>query len=250
MPGKRRGMGYEAIADVIRTRIVSGELQPGEKIPSESQIMDDYDVGRETAYRALQVLRNEGLTVSRQGAPTRVRRFHPIRRSATKRLASEVWGSGTSMWDIDVRDERATPRDIEVTEIDAPTRIASALGIRRGTRVVRRSRRYFLDDDPIMAAVSYLPADIAAGTQIAEEDTGAGGTYARLSDLGHAPEGFTEEMRVRMPTKEEAALLDLQRGTPVILLVRTARDASNRVVEVNEMILDSSAYVLDYEVPS
>lgn len=250
MSTRKRGMGYEAIADVLRSRIISGELPPGEKVPSENVLMEEYGVGRDTAYRALQVLRDEGLTVSRRGAPTRVRRFHPIRRPANRRLSSEVWGGGASMWDLDVRDERPEVRDLEVEEVDASVRIAAALGVRRGERVVRRSRRYFLDDAPVMTAVSYLPASVAAGTQIAERDTGAGGIYARLRDLGHAPKGFTEEIRVRMPTKEEKADLRLQRGTPVILLVRTAVDADGRVVEVNEMVLDSSAYVLDYDISS
>lgn len=250
MSTRKRGMGYEAIADVLRTRIISGELPPGEKIPSENALMEEYGVGRDTAYRALQVLRDEGLTVSRRGAPTRVRRFHPIRRSANRRLASEVWGSGASVWDLDVRDEHPEVRDVEVGEVDASVRIAAALGVRRGERVIRRSRRYFLDDSPVMSAISYLPADIAAGTRIAEEDTGGGGIYARLQDLGHGPANFSEEIRVRMPTKEEKEALELQRGTPVILMVRTAVDADGRVVEVNEMVLDSSAYVLDYDIPS
>lgn len=251
MPSTRqRGIGYEAIADVLRSKILSGELPPGEKIPSENMLIEEYGVGRETAHRALQVLRDEGLTVSRQGAPTRVRRFHPIRRSATRRLSSEVWGCGTSMWDLDVRDERPEVRDIEVDEVGASARVASALSIKHGAPVIRRRRRYFLDGGPVMTAVSHLPADIAAGTQIAELDTGPGGIYARLQDLDHGPASFTEELRVRMPTKDEKKALVLQRGTPVILLVRTARDASGRVVEVNEMTLDSSCYILDYEIPS
>ncbi|MEK8141760.1 UTRA domain-containing protein [Streptomyces sp. M10(2022)] len=66
---------------------------------------------------------------------------------------------------------------------------------------MRRSRRYLLDGKPVLKAVSYLPAEIADGTPIAEVDTGPGGIYARLAELGHAPK-FREEIRVRMPSKE------------------------------------------------
>jgi GntR family transcriptional regulator len=248
--GKKRGIGYESIADVLRSRIASGELAPGDKVPSENEIMDDFGVGRDTAYKALQVLRDEGLTESRRGAPTRVRKFHPVRRSASKRLASGVWGAGTSMWDIDVRDERPKVIDVEVDRIEASSKVAAALGISRGTPVIRRSRRYVLNDKPVLASVSYLPADIADGTPIAEVDTGSGGIYGRLKELGHGPARFTEEIRVRMPSKEEKSRLNLERGTPVILLVRTAFTDSGRAVEVNEMVLDSSSYILDYDIPA
>lgn len=250
MTGKKRdtGVGYESIADELRARIANGDLPPGAKVPGEKELMATYSVSRETAYKALQLLRDEGLTESRQGAATRVRRFQPIRRSANSRLSAAVWGGGTSMWDIDVRDDRPEVTDIEVTRIEASARIAAALGIKRGTPVVRRSRRYLLDGKPVLKAVSYLPADIADGTQIAEADTGPGGIYARLKDLGFEPTEFGEEIRVRMPSREEKAVLQLDRGTPVISVVRTARTADDRVVEVNDMLLDASNYILDYVI--
>lgn len=248
LPGKKRGVGYEAIADILRSRIASGELPAGEKVPSENDLMETYGVGRETAYKALQLLRDDGLTVSRQGAPTRVRKFEPIRRYANKRLSADAWGSGTSMWDIDVRDEKTKVADVEVTRLESSPKVAAALNLPRGEAVVRRSRRYLLDGKPVLKSISYLPAAIVDDTPIAEVDTGPGGIYARLAELGHAPEMFREEIRVRMPNKEEKAQLKLDRGTPVIILVRTATTADGRVVEVNEMTMDSANYILDYVI--
>ncbi|WP_406325206.1 GntR family transcriptional regulator [Streptomyces niveus] len=248
MVSKKRGVGYEAIADILRSHIASGELPAGEKVPSENDLMEAYGVGRETAYKALQLLRDDGLTVSRQGAPTRVRKFEPIRRYANKRLSASVWGNGTSMWDIDVRDEKTKVTDVQVTRLESSSKVASALNLTRGEPVIRRSRRYLLDGKPVLKAISYLPAEIADGTAIAEDDTGPGGIYARLADLGHAPSVFREEIRVRMPSKEEKVQLKLDRGTPVIVLVRTASTADGRVVEVNEMTMDSASYILDYVI--
>ena len=50
-----------------------------------------------------------------------------------------------------------------------------------------------------------------------------------------------------MPAPEEADRLRLPAGTPVILISRTAMAHDGRTVEVNEMILDASAYVLEYD---
>lgn len=250
MTGKKRAtrVGYETVADRLRERIESGELPPGAKVPSEHDVMTEFEVGRETAAKALRRLRDEGLTVARQGAPTRVRDFKPIRRSANERLSKEVWGAGTSMWDIDVRDKKTTVADLEVNRIEATPRIAEALGIKRGQPVIRRRRRYLLDGRPVLKADSYLPAEIADGTRIAEPNPGPGGIYARLGDLGFGPARFKEELRVRMPNSQERVWLDLGPGTPVVGIVRVAITAAGRVVEVNEMVLDAGSYILDYVI--
>ncbi|WP_344583288.1 UTRA domain-containing protein [Streptomyces lunalinharesii] len=71
---------------------------------------------------------------------------------------------------------------------------------------------------------------------------------ARPAELGCPPVHFREEIRSRMPSGDEADRLCLGAGTPVIVVVRTALAAGGRAVEVNEMVLDSAAYVLTYDV--
>ncbi|MGW3558580.1 UTRA domain-containing protein, partial [Streptomyces sp. NPDC000963] len=90
-------------------------------------------------------------------------------------------------------------------------------------------------------------AELVRGTPIAERDTGPGGIYARLAELGRRPVRFREEIRCRMPTAEESERLALELGTPVILVDRTAFTEAGVAVELNEMTLDSSSYVLEYD---
>jgi GntR family transcriptional regulator len=246
LAGTKRG--YKEIADELRARIERGDYQPGQKIPSESEVMAEFDAGRETVTKALRLLKDLGLTVSSQGKPASVREFKPIRRSANERLSKEVWGAGTSMWSVDVRDAKPQVVNPRVERIEAAARIAEALGIRRGTPVILRRRHYALNGKPVLMADSYIPADLADGTPIAEVDTGGGGIYARLDDIGHGPVRFKEEVRARMPLRTEASLLRLDPGTPVICIVRSAFDAEGRIVEINEMTLDGGSYILDYVI--
>jgi GntR family transcriptional regulator len=240
--------GYKEIADELRARIERGDYQPGQKIPSESEVMAEFDAGRETVTKALRLLKDLGLTVSSQGKPATVRQFKPVRRPANARLSKEVWGGGTSMWAVDVQE--ATPKvdGLSVGRIEASPRIAEALGIQRGKPVVLRKRHYVLNGKPVLMADSYIPADLADGTPIAEPDTGEGGIYARLDDVGHGPVRFKEEVRTRMPYRAEAALLQLHPGTPVMCIVRSAFDSEGRTVEINEMTLDGGSYILDYVI--
>ncbi|GHF49857.1 hypothetical protein GCM10010218_34130 [Streptomyces mashuensis] len=76
-------MDYLRIAAELRARIASGELGPGEKVPSTRRITQEWGVAMATAGRALAVLREEGLVrtvpgvgtlVATDGAPRRGRR--------------------------------------------------------------------------------------------------------------------------------------------------------------------------------
>jgi GntR family transcriptional regulator len=176
-----------------------------------------------------------------------VRAFRPIRRQGIQRLARDGWGSGRSIWSADVGDRELTVDDVEVTEAAAPDGVAAVLGAEPDAAVWVRRRRFVLDGKPVMLSQSYLPAGIVAGSRITEPDTGPGGVYARLAELGHEPVHFREEIRGRMPSGQEADRLELAAGTPVILICRTAFTADGRAVEVNEMVLDAAAYVLEYD---
>lgn len=240
-------MGYREIADELRARIDSGELGPGARLPSENELMAVHGVEQLTARRALDVLKNEGLIQARRGSGTFVRDFQPVRRVSPNRLKASQWGSGRSVWTGDVPDRQLTVTDVRVDREEPPAHIASVLGA--GTALTRR-RVYSVDGRPVQLATSYYPADLVAGSRIAEADTGPGGAYARLAELDLEPVRFREEIRSRMPNPDEAAALDLPQGTPVILVVRTAYTRDERPVEVNEMTMDAGSYVLEYRFTS
>ncbi len=67
MPPREQGAPYRRIAAELRQKIESGQLRPGEQVPSASQLCQDYAVSRNTALRALRVLRDEGLIATEQG---------------------------------------------------------------------------------------------------------------------------------------------------------------------------------------
>ncbi|WP_386430634.1 GntR family transcriptional regulator [Streptomyces polygonati] len=197
-------------------------------------------------WEALGVLQQEGVAESRKGAGVFVREFRPVRRRGIDRLSARRWGAGGSIWEAD-----AVERDLDVDRLSvghttSPESVARVLELPAAAEVCVRSRRYVLDGKPVLAT-SYLSAELLAGTAITREDTGPGGVYARLAEIGHRPAHFREEVRSRMPSQDEAERLGLSPGTPVILIHRTAFTADGRAVELNEMTLDAAAYVLEYD---
>ncbi|MEU6460813.1 GntR family transcriptional regulator [Streptomyces sp. NPDC046976] len=238
---------YQRIAAELRAAIDAGRYGPGDRLPGENDLMTEHGVARMTARQALGLLQTEGVAEARKGAGVFVRDFRPIRRRGIERLARAGWGAGRSVWVADIGGRDLVVDSVEVSHEPASAVVAGVMGLDEAVSLCVRRRRFVLDGKPVLLATSYLPADLVANSPITEPDTGPGGVYARLADLGHAPARFREELRSRMPSRTEAERLQLPPGAPVIHLARTAFDAEGRVVELNEMILDSAAYVLEYD---
>ena len=246
LAGERK---YRVIAADLRAAIGRGEYPAGARVPGENDLMRQYQVARMTARQALAQLINEGLAVARKGSGVYVRDFRPVLRSGPGRLAGRNWGSGRSIWSADTSDRELLVDQLEVRRAVPPDHIRVLLDLPDDpdARVIARSRRYVLDRKPVLLSVSYLPAELAAGTMMEYPNPGPGGIYARLGETGHAPARFREDLRARMPEPEEASRRSLPPGTPVVDLVRTAYSADQLAVEVSEMIADASAYIFRYD---
>lgn len=243
---------YRQIAAALREAITSGRLAPGDRLPSESELVERYDVARMTARQAIQELRTEGLVVAEHGRGVFVRAAPVVRRLASERFARRHREQGKAAFSVEAETAgyTATVDRIKVYEGPAPEEIAERLGIAPGDTVVIRDRRYLANNEPVESAVSYVPVDLARGTVIAQPDSGPGGIYARLEEAGHTLDHFREEVGARMPTPDERRALQLSPGVPVLTLVRTAYDTEGRAVEVCDTVKAAYAYVLEYDFPA
>jgi GntR family transcriptional regulator len=241
------------VAGILRQEIRNGAFPPGSVLPSEPELAARFGVSRSLVNRALALLRAEGLVRPERGRRTTVNPIPIIRRAAVSRQRRDVReaAGARGAFDSELRSLNLTPKS-EVTpeQAAAPAHIAEMLGVDEGAPVLARRRRMFADNVPVQLAVSYIPWEIAEGTQLAEVDTGPGGVYSRLADLGHAPATFTETMRVRPPEGNEAQALGMDLDQRVIAIYRTARTAENRIVEVNEIVLPAHQWELSYEWPA
>jgi len=240
------GPAYERIAALLRTAILDGQLTG--RLPSLDALSAQHNVTREVVRRAVEILRGEGLVVTHQGKGTYVRVFERIVRRSPSRPSPQRWRAGHKIQDADTRIRRRTA-DVVVGDGPAPGFVAQALGIAEDEPVLFRSRRFLVDRRPVQLATSYLPLDLVGGTRIAYTDTGPGGIYARLAELGHAPTRFTERLTARAPRPAEVERLELTTAVGVLVfdITRYAFTQAGRCVEVNAMILDATAYELVYD---
>jgi GntR family transcriptional regulator len=241
--------GRQRVVDDLIERIDSGDLPAGAKLPSLTEIAAAYSVSRDTAQKAVDAVVDEGLVNRRHGSGNYVRDFLAIPRESPGRLSRQHWLADKAIQDADTG---SRPRDVEpeISETPAPEWVAAALGIEPGSTVVCRDRLFFVDQRPVQIAISYIPVDLARGTPMAEKDTGPGGTYRRLTEVGHMPVRFVERVLARLARRHEAQRLNLPPLVPVIQITRAAFDEADRCCEINRMVLDSSAYELIYKFDS
>jgi GntR family transcriptional regulator len=238
------------IAEELRREIGQGVYGPGERLPSGSDLMNRFGVARQTVQNAVDQLRAEGLVLSVAGRGWFVSERKPIVRLARNRLskAERTEGRGTFM--SDAAAGRWQPAvTVKVRREQAGDDVRSYLGLGAGQEheVVVRDRVMRADGEVVQLAVSYLPAEIAGGTRLEEADTGPGGAYARLEEMGFELTHFTEVVSARSPRPREAELLQLPLGFPVLQVVRVAF-AGDRAVEVNYITMSSERYQLVYQI--
>lgn len=75
MGGRKMKPVYILIMDYIKGKILSGELKPGDKVPSENELAKRFEVSRLTARKALERLEYEGIVTRIQGLGTFVASF-------------------------------------------------------------------------------------------------------------------------------------------------------------------------------
>lgn len=161
---KRTGIPlYVQLEQILKSRIVMGELSPGMKIPSDKELCETYQVSSITARQAVLNLVNEGILYRQQGKGTFVREgISEVKNIMTLKVKGDIQ---------DVIPENLARQNVKVVGMDilhCPERILRTLKLKADQEImlIRRSR---MDDGvPVSYIKNYLPAEI--GRKIAEKD--------------------------------------------------------------------------------
>jgi GntR family transcriptional regulator len=240
---------YQQIADRLRDQIDSGALQPGERLPSEPDLVRQFDASRNTVRLAIALLTNQGLVVTRQGLGTFV--TEPARpfTALLSRIPTHLPVQSASTVLPEVSNSQAEPETTRqiVEQAPASASVAEKLEISPGDLVVIRRRNGAIGEVPWMIMASYFPMDIASGTPLEQAGDIEGGSVKLLADLGFTQAGFVDEIGARMPNAREYAFFGLSTGTPVLVVNRTAY-TQERPIRMTRYIYRADRVRLAHEV--
>lgn len=163
MAYKSPGMGYADVADHVRARIKSGELAPGDTLPSVAEIREQFGVATKTVSRALGVLKSEGLVTSRGSLGTVVAQS-PLVITGSDRL-NRMAQNGRQY----APGETSTGHRVMRRSVHDPE-VCKALDLEPGSEVVIRIRVFQQDGRPTSVGVSVYPSHTVAQVPELEND--------------------------------------------------------------------------------
>lgn len=215
------------------------DLHPGDQLPTEDALIDEYGVSRITVRRAIQNLASRGLIVTRRGVGSFV---------ATPALSQPLTALTGFVEDMDAQGLNATARVLVVEEITAPARVRHALELPLGAKVVHIDRVRLAAGRPVSFDETYLPIEL--GRLVTQGDLENEPIFALLEDrhgtplveAAYALQAGTADSRI-------AAGLDVDEGSAIFRIERTSFTTGQRPVDYEVLHYRGDAMTFTMRLP-
>jgi len=219
---------YVQIKQIIVEEIRSGELKPGQAIPTETVLAERYSVSRATVRQAMTDLVHQGLLVRQQGRGTFVNK--PKIETKLRNLYS---------FSQDMIEKGRVPehRIIDFEWVLPKPAIREKLDLEDGELVVKLVRLRLVDDELIMLETSFLPQRyFGALTQEEVEETRS--LYSLFEEkyeikMDHVVDYFEPVLVDDFASR----MLDVSVGAPALYIERIGYLNDNTRVELSQSIV-------------
>ncbi|BDZ40365.1 GntR family transcriptional regulator [Microbacterium suwonense] len=209
---------YFQVSRRLEAAIQSGQIPSGARLENEIEIGRRLGLSRPTIRRAIQEVVDKGLLVRRRGIGTQV-----VQGQVTRQVEL------TSLYE-DLRSTQHDPATQVLTHDVRPATddVAEHLGIPVGSPVLYMRRLRSTDGIPVAVMENYLPEGL---TDISRAQLEEQGLYQILRSRGVTIRVAKQRIGARSEHGDEAELLDVDRGSPLLTMQRTAYDAAGSAVE-------------------
>jgi GntR family transcriptional regulator len=243
---------YRQIAEGLRGEIDSGVLEPGQQLPTESELQDRYNASRNTVREAIRMLMSLGLVETRPGQGTFVtKKMDPF----VTTLVADARTGDSDTYNFQVSQQKRKPflSDVQLEIQKADAQLAARLAIPEGSQVISRHQRRFIDDTPWSFQTSFYPRSLAAqGAELlADADDIKDGAVKYLArTLGLQQVGYRDLITVRTPNTIEATFfnLPLDGRVAVYEIFRTAYDQTGTAMRVTVTVFPTDRNQFTVEI--
>lgn len=201
---------YMRVYNALRGRILDGEYAIGDLLPPEPELEKLFLVSRTTVRKAVEMLSHEGLVTAKQGKGTTVLDYHTTQNINQVTSLSET---------LEQKGAKVYCKNMYINTVAASARVAGELQVALGSPVVLIQRLQIADDKPIAIFKNYLIPEMVPDIQ------NYAGKFTHLYDFleeryGVVIDAARDRISARCATFEEASMLDVPVGSPLIYLIR------------------------------
>lgn len=223
---------YAQVSQRIEALISDGTLPAGTRLENEIAMGERFGLSRPTMRRAIQVLVDKGLLVRRRGVGTQI-----VHGSITRRLEL------SSLYDDLTHQDRQPTTQVLVFEVvPATADLSESLGVPLEGPALHLRRVRYADGAPI----AVLDNHILDPSGVDFEALGRTGLYELLRERGTTLKVARQLVSARAATDEEAELLDMVEGSPILTLARTAYDHSGNIIELARHVYRPDRYTIEF----
>ncbi len=142
---------YQIIEDDIKNSIKDGKLKNGDRIPSENELKDKYNVSRMTVRQAINNLVNQGLIYRHKGKGTFV---------CNMKIEKNIFGMQGFTEYMELNNKKVTNKVLSFELIKPEKKIYENLSLNENEFVYCIKRIRYANDIPILFEIMYLPYDL------------------------------------------------------------------------------------------
>ncbi len=227
---------YYQLEHMLREKINSGAFVPGDRLPTESDLIEQYSVSRITVRQALATLADDGLIERRQGRGT----FVAERRTRKKTFEGTIHLTG-SLDELIQMGLNTPVKLLEMNQVKASAHEAEILKVKPGAPIYHLKRLRERDGKPFSLIVNKLPEDI--GAQLTREELESGALLQVLeTKLGLKLHDARQMIRAELADPYVASLLEVRIGSPLLSIERTVYAEDGRPVEYVYTLYRSDLY--------
>jgi GntR family transcriptional regulator len=205
--------------------VEQGWLQPGVQLPGERELAEALGVSLAPVRQAMADLTKEGYVDRNRGKGTFIR---------DRKLVEKIQILGSFHESVRRQGLNSTVKVLSSELGEAPHMVAVALGL-RGRQAWCLRRLASLEGDPLALLTAWLPPRYARG--VSDQDLGTGSLYEALAQV-HGVEMTSADNVVEVDRAglEQAELLGIAPGSPVLRVIGITRDQLDRPVEYSDVL--------------
>lgn len=229
---------YQQVREHLVQRITEGHWLPGEMLPSEIMLADEFGVSQGTVRKALDALTAENVVVRQQGKGTFVATHTPQR---------ELFHFFHLVNAARVRQMPTTSRLLSCRQRRAERDELARLRLAGNAHVVEIRRVRDLGGRPVIFERITVPAKMFPG--LAENDALPNELYQLYEEsYGVTIHKALEEIRAVAANRDAARHLGVPQGTPLLAIERIAEALDGAPVELRTSLCDSAAHAYLSEI--